>query len=95
LRFSEEYKRQHGGEPFDNDWYEFIEYGTTNTLSIFFQRNGISRETADYIKNHREYIVDINGEIRLKSTLATCGSVSVENEVKDLILNISSLFIDG
>ncbi len=30
LYFSEEYKRQHPSEPFTNDWYEFVEYGTTN-----------------------------------------------------------------
>ena len=28
-KFSLEYKRQHGNiEYFDNDWYDFIEYGT-------------------------------------------------------------------
>jgi hypothetical protein len=37
----------------DNDWYEYVEYGTTNPLSIMLQKCGFSRETSDYIKNHR------------------------------------------
>ena len=45
LRFSEEYKRQHGGiSHFKNDWYEFVEYGTCNELRITLQRSGFSRE---------------------------------------------------
>jgi hypothetical protein len=34
LRFSSEYKRFHNVESFPNDWYEYVEYGTTNPLSI-------------------------------------------------------------
>ena len=50
LRFSTEYKKQHHVENFDNDWYEFVEYGSTNPLTILLQRNGFSRETSTYIK---------------------------------------------
>jgi methionyl-tRNA synthetase len=34
LRFSSEYKRFHKVEAFQNDWYEYVEYGTTNPLPI-------------------------------------------------------------
>jgi hypothetical protein len=48
LRFSTEYKKlKTNNQPFDNDWYEYVEYGSTNQLTIFFQRNGLSRETAN------------------------------------------------
>jgi len=57
LRFSSEYKRFHQLESFQNDWYEYVEYGTTNPLSIILQRNGFSRETSTYIRKHRnEYV---------------------------------------
>jgi len=58
LRFSTEYKKlKTNDQPFDNDWYEYVEYGSTNPLTIFFQRNGLTRETADYIRQHQEYVV--------------------------------------
>ena len=34
---------------FDNDWYDFIEYGTTNPDTIFLQQNGFSREASIFI----------------------------------------------
>ena len=43
-KFSLEYKRVHNVEHFDNDWYEYVEYGTTNPLTIFLQQSGFSRE---------------------------------------------------
>ena len=39
-----------------NNWYEYVEYGTTNPLTILLQRNGFSRESARFIKNEVEYI---------------------------------------
>ena len=30
--------------PFNNDWYEYVEFGTTNSLTIVLQRYGFSRE---------------------------------------------------
>lgn len=50
LRFSNEYKKIHGVDEFDNNWYEYVEFGTTNPLTILLQRNGFSRESATFIK---------------------------------------------
>jgi hypothetical protein len=70
LRFSEAYKRIHCIEgEMNNDWYEFVEYGTINKLTIFLQRNGFSRETALFIRKHRsEYVVglDDNKPVKIK-----------------------------
>ena len=49
LRFSSEYKRFHKIDVIDNDWYEYVEYGTMNPLTIFLQRNGFSREASTYV----------------------------------------------
>jgi len=96
LRFSTEYKKlKTGGQPFDNDWYEYVEYGSTNKLTIFFQRNGFTRETSDYIREHKDKYVDEspNG-IKLKKSLLNCEKESVKAEVQDIQYNVPELFID-
>jgi len=96
LRFSSEYKRFHNIESFQNDWYEYVEYGTTNPLSITLQRNGFSRETSTYIKRHQiQYVIRMeNGDIKLRRSLADCDNTSVSNEVADVMYNIPELFVD-
>ncbi|MDR0500899.1 MAG: hypothetical protein LBG97_06610 [Coriobacteriales bacterium] len=92
LKFSEAYKRING--ELDNDWYEYVEYGTTNPLSITLQKCEFSRETSDYIRKHQnEYVVyQPNGKPLLKRSLAKCGRITVEKEVADVLLNIKELF---
>ncbi len=96
LRFSSEYKRYHDLESFPNDWYEYVEYGTTNPLSIMLQRNGFSRETSTFIrKNKEEYVVyTADGEIKLRRSLVECNNISVRKEVADVQYNVPELFID-
>ena len=56
LRFSNEFRRIKGDDELDaNNWYEYVEYGTTNPLTILLQRNGFSRESARFIKENPEY----------------------------------------
>jgi hypothetical protein len=96
LKFSEAYKRHHKIKgDMDNDWYEYVEYGTTNRLSIMFQRHGFSRETATFIRHNRnEYVVNPSTDPKLKRSIATCGNTSVENEVADVMFNVPELFVD-
>ena len=95
LRFSTEYKNQHGVENFDNDWYEYVEYGSTNPLTIMLQRNGFSRETSEYIKqNKNKYVVDTELGPRLLMSILDCPKESVKNEVSDIQFNVPELFIE-
>lgn len=95
LKFSTEYKKQKGVEVFDNDWYEFVEYGSTNKLTILLQRNGFSRETSEYIKqNKAKYVVDTPNGPKLKMTLLACPKESVKNEVQDIQFNVPELFVE-
>lgn len=97
LKFSEAYKKYHHIEgDMQNNWYEYVEYGTTNSLTILMQRNGFSRETAMYIRQHRKEYVDGLGteEPRLRRGLAKCGNYSVELEVADMLYNNPDLFVD-
>jgi replicative superfamily II helicase len=94
LRFSTEYKKLKTNEqPFDNDWYEYVEYGSTNPLTIFFQRNGLTRETADYIRRHQEYVILTSQGYKLKKSLLNCGKQSVTDEIADILFNVPELFI--
>lgn len=95
LRFSTEYKKlKTNGQPFDNDWYEYVEYGSTNELTIFFQRNGLTRDTSDYIRSHHEYLAIINGEYKLHRNILNCPKASVSEELSELQFNIPELFVD-
>lgn len=93
LRFSSVYKKVHGVDIIPNDWYEYVEYGTMNQMTIFLQRNGFTRETSTYIKHHREYIVFVNGEYRIKAAILDCPSKSVCKEAMEIKYNIPDLFI--
>ena len=79
-----------------NDWYEYVEYGTTRPLTIFLQRNGFSRETAMYIREHvDEYVVDLDIENpKLRRSIRNCKSASVRKEVESMLYNIPDLFVD-
>ena len=95
LRFSTEYKKQHNVENFDNDWYEFVEYGSTNPLTIMLQRNGFSRETSEYIKQNKgKYVVDTANGPKLLMSILQCPKESVKNEVADIQFNVPELFIE-
>lgn len=96
LRFSNEYKKIHGVSEFDNNWYEYVEYGTTNPITIQLQRNGFSREVATYIRQHQnEYVVTTeSGEIKLRSIILKSRNAGVRKEAEDIQYNAPGLFIE-
>ena len=96
-KFSLEYKAFHNVDHFDNDWYEFVEYGTTNDLTIFLQRVGFTRDSATFLeqpRNRVKYIAVVDGEIRVKKAVMTCGNASVEIDANEIKFNMPELFID-
>lgn len=93
LKFTEEYIRQHG--ECKNDWYEYVEYGTTNRLRITLQKSDFSREAATYIRsNQDEYVVIVDGNYKLRKSILECGSELVRREAADIIFNLPELFVD-
>lgn len=96
-KFSMEYKAVHQVENFDNDWYEYVEYGTTNPITIFLQQNGFSREASIYIQtpsNYSKYVTDVDGEKKIKRSILECGNIGVETEAQDIQFNIPELFVE-
>jgi hypothetical protein len=97
LKFSLAYKEHHKirGQLI-NDWYEFVEYGTTNPLTIFLQRNGFSREASTYIKSHIEdYLLVTDDGYRIRPTLLDCRNKSVCREAIEVRYNIPEIFSDS
>ncbi len=95
LKFSTEYKEFHNLKEMDNDWYEYVEYGTTNPLTILLQKSGFTRESATYIRQHQsEFVVTINGRPRLSRNLLNCSNQSVRNEADEIVYNAPDLFVE-
>ena len=93
LRFSNMFVSINGEHSLgDNNWYEFVEYGTTNEVIVFLQRNGFSRESANYIKNHSEYIFHTDSGLKLRLELLRCADSDVRNESELIFLNRPQLF---
>lgn len=94
LRFSQEYKAIHPNDTF-MDWYEFVEYGCTNPVTIWLQRNGFTREAATYIKNKYTVYLTSNedSEWRLRITLLDCDNQSVQREARQVLYNSPEIFI--
>lgn len=93
LRFSNMYIAINGEHSLDdNNWYEFVEYGTTNEITVFLQRNGFSRESANYIKDHPEYIFRADEGLKLRRTLLKCKNNDARTEAELIALNRPKLF---
>jgi superfamily II DNA/RNA helicase len=96
--FSAEYKRFHNLETFNNDWYEYVEYGTMEPKKIILERSGYTRESADFIISHQnQFMIGKNNSIAmftlLKTALENCGDESVQQDTEDVFKNVPELFI--
>lgn len=95
LKVSNAYKEIKQVPDIPNDWYEFVEYGSTNKKSIMIQKLGFSRESALYILAHEsDYIVMVDGEIKLKNSLLECRSRAVKADFELVKYNLPELFVD-
>ena len=95
LKFSTEYKKQHNVDSFDNDWYEYIEYGSTNKLTILLQKCDFTRDTSLYIRNNKDkYILETESGYKLHPSLLSCPNEKVQNEAKRVKLNLPEKFLD-
>jgi len=97
-KYSLEYKEYHKVDHFDNDWYEFVEYGTTNKTTIFLQQLGFSREASTYImrtSNRRKYLLEDDPDnIRIRKSILECDDSGVVTEAEDIQFNAPEYFID-
>lgn len=96
LRFSQEYRACFPDASF-TDWYELVEYGTTNPEAVWLQRNGFTREAAAYITEKRsQYITfDDNGQLRLKPALLECENRSIRREAEQVQYNSPEIYLES
>jgi hypothetical protein len=95
MRFSTELKKYTGKQYLTNDWYEFVEYSTTDKICIWLQKNGFSFETATYIRQHEEnYILRTDNGIRINLAVLNCERADVKNEAKMVYNNIPEIFAE-
>ncbi len=95
LKFSNVYKEFTNQKSFNNDWYEFIEFGTHEPVIIFLQRIGFSRETALYIRaNSNDFIEMDKGKVFLKKDILDSSNKDIRKELKDLDSNIREYIHD-
>ena len=93
LKFSNEYKTFHGVEQFDNDWYEYVEYGTTNPLTILLQRFGFTRESSTYIRNSLPNCLrKEEDQYFLNPALLESPNVNVRKEANEILFNVPEAF---
>ena len=59
--FTEKTKELDSDSLLNNDWYEYIEYGTKDPLIIELEKIGFTRETASHIKANKDKLL-IMGE---------------------------------
>lgn len=96
--FSLEYKLFHRLDSFDNDWYEYVEYGTMNELSIMLQRIGYSRESATKIRSNKDkFIIEKKNEISSFSLFAPAlldnRDHGIRMETADIVRNMPEIFV--
>ena len=97
--FSTEYKKQHEIDgDMDNDWYEYVEYGTMSSWMINLQRIGFNRESATIILNQKKRFIDESRKCNEapfmlnKTELLNCRDEGVRLETQDISINIPDLF---
>ena len=92
LRFSKEYRTVYPDDTF-MDWYEFVEYGSTDPIAIWIQRNGFTREAAAYMTSAGRNLIihtedgklSIKGEtLHVKHLDLEHGELSLEGRIDSL-----------
>ena len=94
LRFSKEYRAVYPDDAF-MDWYEFVEYGSTDPTAIWIQRNGFTREAATYMTaKGRDFIIHTeDGKLRIKADLLETENQSVKREAIQVRYNSPEIFV--
>lgn len=94
LRFSETYLKCHKQQP-ANDWYEYVEYGTSNKLVIMLQKYGFTREDAIILSkpNLRQYIALDTNSIHIKNSILKKVSLELKEVLETIKINYPEIFI--
>ena len=88
--------RKTGADQLPNDWYEYVEYGTDNPITIGLQRLGFSRESAAYLRTHADcgyYTVNDTNQVFLNPRILNCDNPEVRMEAKEIQYNVPEFML--
>ena len=96
LRFSEAIIRVRGQDSLKNDWYEYVEYGTSNDYVIALQKYGFLREEA-LVLTKAPYIgyIDFNGSpFSIKKAIIKTAPKDLRNSIVRVRINYPEVFVE-
>ena len=92
LKFSDRCKAKRRIEKIENDWHDYIQYGTTDHVVIELQKFGFSRETALKINTNEKYIIYENEKIYINKEILEDKNKMIVEEAEEAMLNNSGVF---
>lgn len=95
LRFSEAIIKVRGENALQNDWYEYVEYGTNNKKVIWLQKHGFMREQALQLLKQPLllYLKEIDGEILIDSEILEVAKGEVLVAIETVRINYPEIFV--
>ena len=93
-KFSELYKNKKGIESIDNDWYEYLSYGTNKREIIELQKLGFSREIALKIYKTNKYLVRNEMSFSISMDILYDKNEDIVEEANEVYLNNCNRFIE-
>ncbi len=91
-KFSERYKFLKNVNKIENDWSEYIDFGTNDDIIIELQKIGFSREIAKIIKKSNLAKLDEDSLLSFSQYIFNIDNEQLISELKDVKLNYSELF---
>lgn len=93
-KFSERYMQIKKIDFIENDWYEYVQYGTSNDIVILLQKMGFSRESALKIYSKNYYVItEKENNILIKMGIFDDSNEGLVEEAMEVKLNNSDKFI--
>lgn len=94
LRFSEALIKVRGEKALKNDWYEYVEYGTSNKMVIWLQKHGFMREQALQLLKQPLllYLKEIDGELLIDSEILEVAKGEVLVAIETVRINYPEIF---
>jgi hypothetical protein len=92
IKFSNLYKKVFGLDALQNDWSEYLDFGTNDDNVIFLQKMGFSREVAKFLIDNNEYIVIRNGIVKISNKVYDAESMRVIEELDVAKINYPEIF---
>ena len=96
LRFSEAIIKIRGRDSLKNDWYEYVEYGTSNDYVIALQKYGFLREEALVLtKAPYLWYIDFTGSpFSIKKAIIKTAPKDLRNSIVRVMINYPELFVE-